>query len=69
MVPVLIIITDASAPSPTSPYAWEEILNCIFNQASVVFSILKTCFRWDTIIVDVSVYQDYTLKLFRIYNT
>lgn len=66
MVPALIIITDASAPSPTSPYAWEEILNYTFSQACVVFSILKTCFRWDTSIVDINVYQDYALMFFRV---
>lgn len=41
MVPVLIIITDASAPSPTSPCAWEEVLNYIFSQASAAFLSLK----------------------------
>lgn len=69
MVPVLIIITDASAPSPASPCAWEEVLNYIFSQDSAAFSILKTCFRWDISIEDINVHQDYTLQLFGIYNT
>lgn len=39
MVPVLIIITDASAPSPTSPYAWEEILNYILRLGLLFLSL------------------------------
>lgn len=47
-------LTDASAPFPTSPHAWEEILIYIFSQAIVTFStLLKTSFQWDTRIVDI----------------